>query len=417
MTVDLVFYFQVHQPYRLRQGTFRTSSGAPHWFDDRENRRIMERVAERCYLPMNQLLLEAIEQTDGGFCCSFSISGTALDQMRAWAPEVIESFVLLAETGRVEFLSETSMHSMTFDVDPQEFEDQVRAHRKVIADLFGREPTTFRNTECVIDESVARRIEEIGFEVLVGEGADQLLGSDSPMFVYRPQGCSKLKLLLRCYPFSDDIGFRFSNREWEEYPLYADKFAGWIHRLPQDSQFVGLYMDYETFGEHQWTDTGIFEFMRHLPGFVLADERFGFATPAEIASRYQPVADLAIPRPVSWADAERDLTAWRGNPMQRWATEAAAKLGPLARRAAAAGRPDLYLAWQRMTTSDHTYYMSTKFASDGDVHEYFSPYPGPREAFLNYMNALDDLRDTLEASLALPSNSEPKTRDEAEFDS
>ncbi|MCA8944404.1 MAG: glycoside hydrolase family 57 protein [Planctomycetes bacterium] len=389
--VDVVFYFQVHQPYRLKHLSFRDENGDPEWFDDAENQRIFERVAERCYLPMNAVLRELIDTTDGRFKCSFSISGTALEQMKAWSAETVDSFVDLAETGCVEFLSETSMHSLLFDIDPDEFERQVRDHRAAIADLFGREPTTFRNTECVIDESIARRIEDMGFLALVGEGADQLLGMRSPLYVYRPHGCWRLRLLLRCYPFSDDIGFRFSNRKWPEYPLYADKFAGWLHEVPERSQFIGLYMDYETFGEHQWTETGIFEFMRHLPEHVLADERFGFATPTEVVRKYEPIGDLSIPRPISWADEERDLTAWRGNPMQRFATQKLVELGPPARLAAAMGAPELLAAWRKMTTSDHTYYMSTKFSSDGDVHEYFSPYPGPREAFLNFMDALDDL--------------------------
>lgn len=393
---DVVFYFQVHQPYRLLHDRFENEAGEPAWFDDSENRRILERVAERCYLPMNALLLELIDSTDGAFRCAFSISGSALMQMQAWSPATIDSFVALAETGNVEFLSETSMHSLTFDIDPGEFERQVREHRAMIAQLFGREPTTFRNTECVIDEWMARRIEDMGFEVLLGEGADQLLGVQSALYVYRPRGCSRLKLMLRCYPFSDDIGFRFSNREWPEYPLYADKFASWLHEVPETSQFIGLYMDYETFGEHQWTDTGIFEFMRHLPSYVLEDERFAFATPCQVARKHAPIGTLTIPRPISWADAERDLSAWRGNPMQRVAAQALVELGPAAQLAAAVGRVDLLTAWQQLTTSDHTYYMATKDASDGDVHEHFSPYPGPREAFLNFMNALDDLESKIE---------------------
>lgn len=403
MTVDIVFYFQVHQPFRLRHGTFAAADGEADYFDDGENKRILRRVAERCYLPMNEQLRETIERTDGRFKCSFSISGTALAQMRAWSPETVESFQQLGETGCVEFLCETSMHSMTFDVDHDEFERQVREQRDTITELFGREPTTFRNTECVIDESVARRVEDMGFRVLLGEGAEQLLGPRSPLYVYRPRGTWNLKLLLRCYPFSDDIGFRFSNREWEEYPLYADKFARWLHQgVPQNSHFVGLYMDYETFGEHQWTETGIFEFMRHLPEYVLEDERFAFATPEEAAARRSPVGDLPIARPISWADEERDLSAWRGNPMQRWATEKCVELGPRVRLAAGLGHPELLDAWRKMTTSDHTYYMATKAESDGEVHEHFSPYAGPRDAFLNFMDALDDLAGRVDAIVDPP---------------
>jgi len=409
---DVSFYFQVHQPHRLLHGEFRDDDGEPAWFDDAENRRIMGRVAERCYLPMNALIADLIDETDGRFHCAFSISGTALAQMRAWSPETVDSFVALADTGCVEFLSETSMHSLTFDLDPDEWERQVRSHRAEIGDLFGREPTTFRNTELLIDESVARRIEDFGFEVLLGEGADQLLGWRSPLWVWRPRGCSRLKLLLRCYPFSDDIGFRFSNKTWTEWPLFADKFAEWLHEVG-DAHFIGLYMDYETFGEHQAADTGILEFMRHLPGYVLEDERFGFATPTEVARKHEPVSTLPIPRPISWADEERDLSAWRGNLMQHLASEALIELGPRARLAAGLGRPELFEAWEKMTTSDHTYYMCTKFHSDGDVHEYFSPYPGPRAAYLNFMNALEDLGACIDDAIAEAGDETTLTETEA----
>ena len=257
----VVPYFQVHQPFRLRRYTFFDIGVNARWFDDSENERIVKRVAERCYVPMNALLLDLIDRTDGRFRCAFSISGTALDQMEAWAPEALEGFVRLARTGAVEFLAETSQHSLAFLTDEEEFRAQVRAQADRVERLFGRRPTTFRNTELVIDERVARTAEELGFTALLGEGADHLLGARSPGHVYGVVGCERLKLLLRTYRFSDDIAFRFSNRSWPGWPLTAEKFAGSIHALPASDEVVGLFMDYETFGEHQWKETGIFDFL------------------------------------------------------------------------------------------------------------------------------------------------------------
>lgn len=393
----VVFYFQVHQPYRIRGGV--THSGPGTWFDDAENERIVKRVAERCYLPMNGLLLRAIERTEGDFRCAFSLSGTVLRQLEAWAPDALDSFVQLAETGHVEFLCETSHHSLASQEDPREFELQVTEHRERIEELFGLTPSTFRNTELILDEEVARQVEALGFDVLLGEGADELLLGRSPRRPYRPRGCERLTLLLRDYVFSDDIAFRFSNREWSGFPLMADTFADWIHRAPRDDAFIGLFMDYETFGEHQGPDTGLFDFMEHLPEFVLADERFSFRTPAELARAVPAREELAIPRPFSWADAERDLSAWLGNPMQRTAQEALYDLGDAVR---AAGDADLLESWRRLTTSDHVYYMCTKLRSDGDVHEYFSPHESPWASFVAFMDVVDSLTEHL-ASPPIPS--------------
>ncbi len=388
---DLVFYFQVHQPFRLRRYTFFDIGGAPDYFDDPENERIARRVAERCYLPMNALLLELIERHAGKFRCAFSVSGCAIEQLERWAPEALESFRTLADTGCVEFLCETSRHSLAFLADESEFRAQIEEQAETVERVFGQEPRTFRNTELVVSNQVARSAEELGFEVILGEGADQLLDWRSPHRVYRPQGCESIKLLLRSYRFSDDIAFRFSNRTWEHYPLSAETFARWIHELPEQDEIVGLFMDYETFGEHQWRETGVFEFMRHLPGHVLEHPRFRFRTPYEAAAAREPVALLDIPRPVSWADAERDLTAWLGNPMQRSAHDALHSIGADVRRAALAGSPEHLERWRKLSTSDHFYYMCTKWFSDGDVHKYFSPYSTPHDAFVAFMNVLDDL--------------------------
>ena len=394
---DIVFYFQVHQPFRLRRYSFFDIGAHERYFDDAENARIVKRVAEKCYLPMNALMLELVERHAGRFRCSYSISGCALEQFETWVPEVLTSFRKLAATGCVEFLCETSMHSLAALFDEQEFKEQVSEQAERIELLFGKRPTTFRNTELVISERIAQLVEQLGFDTLLGEGAGVLLGERSAHVAWRPEGCQRLKLLLRDYKLSDDIAFRFSNRSWEEWPLPAERFARWVRELKGGEDFVGLFMDYETFGEHQWADTGIFRFMERLPDELLSDPNLRFATPAEAAAAREPAGILPIPRPVSWADAERDLSAWLGNPMQRAANEALWALAPSVRKMPAA-ESDLRERWRRLTTSDHLYYMSTKFFSDGDVHKYFSPYASPHDAFVAFMNVIDDLARRVEAA-------------------
>ena len=398
---SIVFYFQVHQPFRLRHYTFFEIGKSRAYFNDTENARIVRRVAAKCYLPMNALILDLIERHEGKFRCAYSISGTALTQFEQWSPETLQSFQALAATGGVEILGETSHHSLAFLADAGEFDAQVLAHRDRIEALFGLQPTTFRNTELVVDNEIARRVENLGFTGILGEGADHILGWRSTNRVYRPETCEKLKILLRAYRLSDDIAFRFSNRDWPEWPLSADRFADWVRDLPSEDPYAGLFMDYETFGEHQWDETGIFDFMRHLPGAIL-NAGLDFATPAEVIEREDPIARLDIPQPVSWADAERDLTAWLGNQMQVAAHEALYALLPMARAAAAAGRPDLYETWRRLSTSDHVYYMCTKWFSDGDVHKYFSPYDTPHDAFISFMNVIDGLRREMAAVVNAP---------------
>ena len=399
---DIVFYFQAHQPYRLRPGRHERGEPQQRWFDDELNQLVVERVAERCYRPMNAVLLDLAKRHEGRFRVGLSVTGTLLDQLRAWSPATLDSFVALAESGAVEFLCETSQHSVSALTCPDEFKAQVELHARTIEDLFGQRPTTFRNTELIIREDIARIVESMGFATLLGEGADRLLGWRKPFWPYRPAGCSALKLLLRCYSLSDDIGFRFSNRQWPEYPLFADKYAKWLHGMSSDAAVVCLFMDYETFGEHQWADTGILEFMKRMPGEVLADPRFTFRAPGEAAARHPVAGDLAIPDAVSWADAERDVSAWLGNPMQRSAHAELYALRDEVLKVAALGRVDLLEAWRRMTTSDHVYYMATKLESDNDVHEYFSPYGRPHDAFMTFCNVLDDLRARVRQALAPP---------------
>ena len=388
--IDVVFYFQVHQPYRLRKWKPDDRIRGLDLFDEPLNRMVAERVAERCYLPMNRLLLDAIERTDGQFRCAFSLSGTVIQQLRDWAPDALDSFVDLAESGNVEFLCETEQHSLAALADLDEFESQVEAQRAVVTDLFGA-PGTFRNTELILDNRICAKVEAMGFGCMMGEGADRLLGWRSPQVPYRPKGCRALKLLLRSYSLSDDIAFRFSNRKWPSYPLFADTYAGWLHDVPPPAQFIGLFMDYETFGEHQGAHTGILEFMRCLPEQVLKRTDFRFRTPAQVAAEREAAAELDVSTPVSWADAERNLTAWLGNPMQTAAHAALYALRPDV-LAVADERPDLLAAWRKLTTSDHVYYAATKHHSDAEVHEYFSPYDSPHAAFVTFMSAVDHLR-------------------------
>ncbi len=399
---SVVFYFQVHQPYRLSRLSYFDIGTGKELFDEAENKRILRRVAERCYIPVNKLLLAEIERSDGAFRCAFSLSGTVIQQLEDWAPEALETFQDLARTGCVEFLCETSHHSLAGLLPTDEFERQVKSHAARIEKLFGTKPKSFRNTELIFDNTIAKRLEKLGFSALLGEGADRLLGERLPQFVYGVDDCESLKLLLRSYVYSDDIAFRFSNVEWAGYPLMADTFAGWLDEVPEEAPFIGLFMDYETFGEHQAADTGILDFIEYLPRFILENPRLDFRTPIEIAEENEVVERLDVPTPVSWADAERDLSAWLGNPMQEAAHEALYALGPAALRSADKGDDQLLRAWRRLTTSDHVYYMCTKHMSDGDVHEYFSPYESPHDAFINFMNVLDDLTQRVEARTKQP---------------
>ena len=388
--IDVVMYFQVHQPYRLRKWKPEDRIKKLDLFDEPLNRYVAERVAQRCYLPMNKVLLDAIDRTDGQFRCAFSLSGTVIRQLRDWVPDALDSFVQLAETGNVEFLCETSQHSLASVVDLDEFADQVEVQRATVTGLFGA-PSSFRNTELILDNTICKKVESLGFECMMGEGADRLLSWRSPQVPYRPKGCKTLKLLLRSHSLSDDIAFRFSNRKWPGYPLFADTYAGWLHDVPPPAQFIGLFMDYETFGEHQSEETGILDFMRHLPDQVLLEPGFRFRTPAQVAAERDAASELDIPTPVSWADVERNLSAWLGNPMQVAAHQAiyALRADVLA---LADERPELLAAWRQFTTSDHVYYAATTHHSDAEVHEYFSPYDSPHAAFVTVMTAFDHLR-------------------------
>ncbi len=386
---SVCFYFQVHQPFRVKPYSFFKVGRDHRYFDSRKNKEILQKVASKCYLPANHLLLDMINQHQGRFKISYSITGVALEQMERYSPETLKSFVELSKTGCVEFLAETYYHSLSSLYDPQEFRQQVKLHTELMQTHFGQTPRVFRNTELVCSDEVASIVEGMGYDAILAEGADDILSWRSPHFVYKRPG-GNIKLLLKSYRLSDDIAFRFSNSAWPEFPLTAPKFASWVHRISGNGDVLNLFMDYETFGEHQWESTGIFNFLKALPGEVMKHGDWDFATPSEVVKRYQPTAELAFPRVVSWADAERDLTAWNGNHMQKRALELIFELGNEVRRRNNPATLDL---WRKLQTSDHFYYMCTKFFSDGDVHAYFNPYNSPYEGFINYMNVLTDFRE------------------------
>ena len=379
------FYFQVHQPWRLKTYRFFQMGNDHNYLDDFTNRSIMQKVARECYLPMNALLLSLIEQNKGAFKCSFSITGSAIEQFKAYAPEVLESFKKLAATGCVEFLAETYSHSLASLYSVDEFKNEVKLHTQMLKEEFGVKPTAFRNTELIYSDEIAKAVEDMGFKTMLAEGAKHILGWKSPNFVYTDAIDNKLRLLLRNYKLSDDIAFRFSNEGWSEWPLTADKFAQWV--ASENGDVVNLFMDYETFGEHQKAVTGIFDFVKALPAALLATGELEFATVSEASKKLQPVAVLHCPYAMSWADEERDVTAWLGNDLQNEAFKKLYALAPVVKKVK---NKDFDFVWHFMQNSDHFYYMATKWLSDGDVHSYFNPYGSAYEAFINYMNVLAD---------------------------
>lgn len=392
--IYVTFYFQVHQPNRLRKYSFFDIGNSHFYEDDDKNAAVLRQVAKKCYLPANKLMLELIDKHEGRFRFAYCLTGTVMEQMERYSPETLESFKKLADTGCVEFLAETYNHSLAFLFSQNEFERQVRRHMETVERVFGQKPKTFRNTELIYNNDVARIVEGMGFSAILAEGADRILGWRSPNFAYQPEPSTKLKLLLRNYRLSDDIAFRFSNRDWSEWPLTAEKFAHWVQKVRGNGETVNLFMDYETFGEHQWEETGIFDFLRNLPDRISALPDFGFATPSEVAKKLSPVAKLDVPDYVSWADVERDLTAWKGNHMQE---DALSGVFGLEEAVMKTENKDIIEAWRALQTSDHFYYMCTKWFADGDVHKYFNPYDSPYDAYINYQNVLADFEQSIKS--------------------
>lgn len=386
---DLCIYFQVHQPYRLRRlRPFETRDGFDYW-DHAKNKEILDRAATKCYLPTNAAIAEMVRKTDGAFRVSYSLSGVFMDQLEEHRPDVLDSFRDLADTGHVEFLDETHYHSLAGLVpDQAELAAQVAEHRRAIERHFGQRPTTFRNTELIYDNRIASTVESLGYKAMLTEGADRILAGRSPNQLYRPaRPGSALKLLLKNYKLSDDVAFRFSTHSWAEFPLTADKYANWL--ASTQGQTVNLFMDYETFGEHQWPETGIFQFLEHLPKETARHPNLAYALPREVAAKHEAVDTIDVPQAISWADTERDVSAWLHNKMQHHCFAQLGEIGNLVRQA---HDEELTTAWRRLQTSDHLYYCSTKSLDDQNIHAYFSPYASPYLAFINYKNALDDLQ-------------------------
>jgi alpha-amylase len=390
---NICLYFQLHQPFRLKRYRFFDVGKDHYYYDDYLNKLILKKVANRCYLPTNELLYKLLTEFNGKFKVSFSLTGIFMDQLELYTPEVIESFKKLAATGHVEFLSETYSHSLAALGSPEEFTAQVNLHRKKIESLFGVTPKVFRNTELVYSDAVGELVSKMGYRSMLAEGAKHVLGWKSPNFVYYNVIDPRLKVLLRNYKLSDDIAFRFSNRSWSEWPLKSEKYLSWLKGTGAGEDFVNLFMDYETFGEHQPVESGIHHFLDHLARLIIADPEMGFSLPSEITESHQSVGPLSVPYPSSWADEERDLSAWLGNEMQK---EAFKKLNSLRKLVLQADDPELTRDWMYLQASDHLYYMSTKFFADQAVHNYFNPYNSPYDAFINYMNILSDFIIRLE---------------------
>lgn len=378
---------QVHQPYRLRTYRFFDMGESHHYYDDFLNRSTIRRIAEKSYVPANKLFLELIKKYGSQFRISLSISGIALEQMEKYAPDALDGFKKLAKTGMVEFLAETYSHSLASLKNKEEFISQVEKHALTIEHLFGKKPTAFRNSEMIYSDKIGETVAEMGYYTMLTEGAKHVLGWKSPNYLYCNAINPKLKMLLKNFQLSDDIAFRFSNRGWSEWPLTAEKFTGWLNALHPNQEVVNIFIDFPSIGERQGAETGIFEFLKALPGKVIKNTAFRFHTPSEVSKVLQPVSAIQVPFPVSWADEERDVTAWLGNELQKEAVDKLYAIAPLVRQCDDEG---IKRDWTYLQSSDHFYYMSTKWFSDGDVHKFFNPYTSPYEAFINYMNVLSD---------------------------
>lgn len=433
---SVVMYLQMHQPNRLRR--YSVFDSDPFYYDEEANKRILEKVAEKCYRPATVLMRDLLERYGGDFRVTYSITGTLIEQLSRWAPDVIELLQEMASTGRCEFLAETYHHSLAFLYSREEFRSQVDLHTRTMRSLFGQTPRVFRNTELCYANDVAQYVagmtDERGgarFDGMLCEGVDRILEYRSPNYVYHAPGAElavaagagaaggaggaggPMKLLLKNYRLSDDIAFRFSNRDWVEWPLTPEKFARWVHQINGDGYVCNLFMDYETFGEHQWEETGIFTFLRALPAAILKEHRGenGFRTCSEALAEHESAGEYDVPHMTSWADTERDLSAWLGNAMQSNAMTELFKLERSIKEAHRVARDSgdrerleraeyLLADWRRLTTSDHFYYMCTKYFADGDVHRYFNPYDSPYDSYINYMNVLDNVRTRAEHETA-----------------
>lgn len=395
----ICLYLHIHQPIRYREYSIFDVSNNSNYFNSdydarQSNQRIFDKVAKKSYRPMLDLL-EAKMNEYPNFKVSFSITGTWLIQAEKWAPDLIEKIKQMVKRGQAEIVDETFYHSLAFFFNREEFEDQVRLHTEKIEELFGVKPQVFRNTELSYNDELAKWAEKKGYKGILAEGWDKVLGWRSPNFVYRPAGCEKIKLLLKNYRLSDDIAFRFSNRNWSEWPLTVKKYQNWIDNDCLRGNLINLFMDFETFGEHQWADTGIFNFINEFISSWLSEYDNKFVTVSEACDLMEPVDEVSMPKTITWADTERDLSAWLSNSLQNSASDA---IYELRERVLNTGDSKLISDWRLLTTSDHPYSMCTKYWNDGDVHAYFSAYASPYESFMYFMNILHDLEYRLSKS-------------------
>ncbi|MGD8373902.1 MAG: glycoside hydrolase family 57 protein [Candidatus Woesebacteria bacterium] len=393
MSRSICLYLHAHQPYRVAGYSVFDAGKNSNYFamvkDGHDiNYDVLQKVAHKSYLKTNECLLKLLKDHPE-FKLALSITGTLLDQLEAWSPQTLDSFKRLVATGRVEILAETYYHSLAFFYSMFEFEKQVHMHHQKIQDIFGIVPVVFRNTELAYNNDVAAWADQAGYKGIVAEGWDRILNQQSPNHVYRPINTKNIRLLLKNYKLSDDIAFRFSDRSWAEWPLTVKKFTHWLNALPSDQQLVNLFMDYETFGEHQWKEHGIFDFLTALPAEFGKFNGNMFVTPSEAIDKFEPKGQIDAPQTITWADAERDLTAWLGNTMQQQAINSLYNLEEIV---LTSGDNTIINDWRKLQTSDHFYYMCTKWFTDGDVHAYFSPYDSPYDGFVNYMNVLRDLK-------------------------
>lgn len=395
----ICLYLHIHQPIRYREYSIFDVSNNSNYFNSdydarQSNQRIFDKVAKKSYRPMLDLL-EAKMNEYPNFKVSFSITGTWLIQAEKWAPDLIEKIKQMVKRGQAEIVDETFYHSLAFFFNREEFEDQVRLHTEKIEEVFGVKPQVFRNTELSYNDELAKWAEKKGYKGILAEGWDKVLGWRSPNFVYRPAGCEKIKLLLKNYRLSDDIAFRFSNRNWSEWPLTVKKYQNWIDNDCLRGNLINLFMDFETFGEHQWADTGIFNFINEFISSWLSEYDNKFVTISEACDLMEPVDEVSMPKTITWADTERDLSAWLSNSLQNSASDA---IYELRERVLNTGDSKLISDWRLLTTSDHPYSMCTKYWNDGDVHAYFSAYASPYESFMYFMNILHDLEYRLSKS-------------------
>ena len=388
----ICLYLHIHQPVRYREYSIFDVSNNSNYFDcnydeRQNNQRIFDKVTKKSYRPMLELLEKKMNEHDN-FKVSFSITGTWLIQAEKWAPDLIETIKRMVDRGQAEIVDETYYHSLAFFFNRDEFEDQVRLHTETIERLFGVRPQVFRNTELSYNDELAKWAEEKGYKGILAEGWDAVLGWRSPNFVYRPAGCNNIKLLLKNYRLSDDIAFRFSNHNWNEWPLTVKKYQNWINNDCLRGILINLFMDFETFGEHQWADTGIFNFMDEFITSWLSKYDNKFVTASEACNLMEPADEISMPKTITWADTERDLSAWLSNSLQDSASES---IYSLRDKILETEDERLISDWRLLTTSDHPYSMCTKYWNDGDVHAYFSAYASPYESFMYFMNIIHDL--------------------------